>query len=211
MRENTKWAAGLARTHRVCCPRAGPRGSAARRGCASPTPVPGGEPRARARAHRGRNAHVHVAGRMQPCAPVCGTGARRRRVAGNTPPWQKQHTRWQPASMRAARARPRRRRGRARRPRRVADASPLPVDADALDDQFLSMAKNVQNVCDVPRASPRIAWKSVRFGPKTAEKHQNVCVRPRYKLCRGPKTRGVTSGVSKVFLRIAPESILFLI
>ena len=81
-----------------------------------------------ARARRGRNAHMHVAGRLPPCAPVCGTRARRRRAAGNTPPPQKQHTRWQPASMRAARARPRRRRGRARRPRRVADALPLPVD-----------------------------------------------------------------------------------
>ncbi len=92
-------------------------------------PCPGAD-RAHARARRGWIAHLHVAGRLPPCAPVCGTRARRRRAAGNTPPPQKQHTHWQPASTRAARTRPRRRRGRARRPRRVADASPLPVDAD---------------------------------------------------------------------------------
>ena len=47
-----------ARTHRVCCPRTGPRESSARRVCASPSPVPGGGPRACARTQRLERAHA---------------------------------------------------------------------------------------------------------------------------------------------------------
>jgi hypothetical protein len=114
---------------------------------------------------------------------VCGTshGCAGRRADARHPP-HKQRTRWQPAPLRAVRARPRPRRRRARRPRRVAAACPLPVVARMLsDEQLLSMAKNVQkNVGDVPRASPRIAWKSVRFAEKRQKRQQNVRI-------RGPK------------------------
>ena len=86
-----------------------------------------------ARARRGRNAHMHVAGRLPPCAPVWNDGTNAR-IARHPP--QKQHTRWQPSSMRASRPRPARRlRRRARRPRRVAGASPLPVDTQMHSEQ----------------------------------------------------------------------------
>jgi hypothetical protein len=86
-----------------------------------------------ARARRGRNAHMHVAGRLPPCAPVWNDGTNAR--SARHPP-QKQHTRWQPSSMRASRPRPARRlRRRARRPRRVAGASPLPVDTQMHSEQ----------------------------------------------------------------------------
>ena len=84
-------------------------------------------------ARRGRNAHMHVAGRLPPCAPVWNDGTNAR--SARHPP-QKQHTRWQPSSMRASRPRPARRlRRRARRPRRVAGASPLPVDTQMHSEQ----------------------------------------------------------------------------
>ena len=86
-----------------------------------------------ARARRGRTAHTHVAGRLPPCAPVWNDGTNAR--SARHPP-QKQHTRWQPSSMRASRPRPARRlRRRARRPRRVAGASPLPVDTQMHSEQ----------------------------------------------------------------------------
>jgi hypothetical protein len=94
--------------------------------------------------------HAHT----QLCnAPVCGTGARRRRAAGNTTPPQKQHTRWQFASMRATRARPRKRRGRARRPRRVADASPLPVEPCTNARSSAAGTRTGRAILDGPRMS----------------------------------------------------------
>jgi len=98
--------------------------------------------------------HAHT----QLCnAPVCGTGARRRRAAGNTTPPQKQHTRWQFASMRATRARPRKRRGRARRPRRVADASPLPVEPCTNARSSAAGTRTGRAILDGPRMSTTTA------------------------------------------------------
>jgi hypothetical protein len=104
-----------------------------------------------ARARRGRNAHMHVAGRLPPCAPVWNDGTNAR---GARHPPQKQHTRWQPSSLRASRprpARPRRRRARPRRRcarprRRVAAASPLPVVAQMLSESNFVWPKMLKNV-----------------------------------------------------------------
>jgi hypothetical protein len=106
----------------------------ARRVCASPTPVRtrGDGPRARTAQ---RPEHPHACQCCRPSAPrrparPCVEPRHERGVRqGARHPPQKQRTRWQPSSMRAARPR----RGRARRRRRVADASPLPVVAP--DDQ----------------------------------------------------------------------------
>jgi hypothetical protein len=155
-RENTRWAACSARTHSVCCPRAGPRGSlvghtqhnvccpragarglSARRVCASPTPVPGGGPRARARTDSGtRTCMLQAALR-----PASSCVEQRHECAGRRTdarhPLQQQRTRWQPSSLRAAHPRPRRRRRHAQRPRRMAAASPLQVVAQMPSEQIL--------------------------------------------------------------------------
>jgi hypothetical protein len=128
--------------------------------------VPGGTDHAHA-PRRGRNTHMHVsvAGRLPPCAPVWNHGTNAPDGRAHDTPRKNRGTRWQPASLRAARPRPRRRRRRARRPRRVADASPLPVVAQMVRN----LPKILRKCPGRPRAVP---------GPPPGRPPQNLYGRP---------------------------------
>jgi len=110
--------------------------------------------RARTRAEAGARTCMLQAA----CGParLCGTAARRRRAQGARHPPQKQRTRWQPASLRAARARPRQR--RARPPRRMASSSPLPV-----------VAQMVRNLAKIVPKGPRAG--RYKFLPPSPNKY----------------------------------------
>jgi hypothetical protein len=165
--------------------------ASARRVCASPTPAPGDRPRALActaaaravgpahaprvamrnyaqedcaRSQRPERAHACC----RPPAALRACVERRHNALSARHPPQKQHTRWQPSSMRASRPRPaRRRRRRARRPRRVAGASPLPVDTQMHSEQRRAKHSDCGNA--FPLRWPPLGRKCI-----SAEMHSNM-------------------------------------
>jgi hypothetical protein len=91
VRERTRDGRPASRAHTASAARGRDREDR-RRGVCVPRrrPCPGAD-RARAHARRGRSAHMHVAGRLRPCAPVWNRGTEAPGAGSTTPPAKAAH------------------------------------------------------------------------------------------------------------------------